>query len=126
MVADGASKCCVCSVLVTPNHFATFNHQLMLDKFQKLTKREKTTQMAFTGTKACDKGSKIEELRVVVQRVLIQLPQTAAKTPPARSVKTPAITSLEATDKLLICTSCGICVHKCKLVCVSECVEHIA
>lgn len=118
VVSDRGSQCCVCSASVSGNPFTMFNQQLVLDKFEKLTKQEK--HMSLRRSKGSDSGSKIEELRVVVQRVLIELPHSAAKTPPTNNVKTPAPSSQDTEDRLLSCASCGMCVHACKCVHVSR------
>lgn len=53
----------------------------------------------------------IIELRVVVQRVLINIPHTSKETVAELSS---CVAGSEDEDDLITCHSCGICVHRCK------------
>ena len=118
-VSESSSRCCVCSLFDEPSLFLTFQPQVVLDTYKKLN----TQVLHNDGAPARGKGKAellsalpkpVTELRVVVQRVLINLPKSLKEAKPdSKQLES------EGGDQLITCTSCGICVHKCKWCCGS-------
>ncbi len=119
-VSETSTRCCVCSLFDNPSLFLTFRPQLVLDTYKKLGK----PVLRSGGVNASAKGkseflsalpSPVTELRVVVQRVLINLPNSLEETKPERK-RSLSDCETEEDDELITCASCGICVHKCELM----------
>lgn len=115
VAAETSTRCCICSLFETTNQFSTFKHELVLDQFQKLCKKKETaSRMSVVSSMETSRRPKSEELRVVVKRILIQLPKTA-RTGPVESKSSPQLMT-EKDEELVTCSSCSICVHRCELV----------
>lgn len=97
VVGNNRTRCCVCSLFDTPNPLSTFPTQSMSDTYKKLVDSKMNT------SGSSKPRIKVNELRVVVQRVLIKLPTNLSAS------------KSEGSEELISCSSCGICVHKCKL-----------
>lgn len=97
-VSKDSTQCCVCSVFKSPSLFQFFKPKLVSEVYKELMSE------LHSGEELCSKT--ITELRVVVQRVLIDVPHS--------SKETVAVTGSEQEDDLITCHSCGICVHRCE------------
>ena len=113
VAAECSTKCCVCSLLKMPNQFSTFKHELVLEQFHQLCQKETASRISLVSGGVDSRKPKKEELRVVVKRILIQLPTTAKTCPVEARNLTPS--TADKDEELMTCTSCGICVHRCKL-----------
>ena len=107
VAADDSTRCCVCSLSDSLNQFTPFKHDLVLEQFRRLCKMERVAFSQLTS-----RETKTEELRVVVKRVHIQLPLTASTTSVEPRDFVPS--RMDDEDELMTCTSCAVCVHKCK------------
>lgn len=112
-VSARSTQCCVCSLFHNPSTFLSFEPQLVSDTYKKLSRKLHNND---TGSSADRKNKQFPtpvtelELRVVVQRVLINLPTTSKET-----MNESSLSDLESdSDEMITCNSCGICVHKCK------------
>ena len=111
-VSSQSSRCCVCSLFHNPSIFLYFNPQLVLDIYKRLNKKlQGNLDGRKTKSKCFPAPVRELELRVVVQRVLINLPTTSTGKEPSDNE------SDDDGDELITCNSCGICVHKCKFKC---------
>lgn len=100
LISARGKHCCVCSLGDKDSMFAHFNGQKLKEAHQRLL------------TKPLHLKHGVMSLKVVVKRALIQLP-------PSLLVKSEGVRSEEASghgEDLLTCHTCGVCVHKCKLV----------
>ena len=93
-----STRCCVCSLFDNPSVFNQFKPDLVSKIYQELN--------SGSSEQPSSVQKPITELRVVVQRVLINLPSTSAE---ARNEQNCCIDG----DELVTCNSCGICVHRC-------------
>ena len=113
VMAEGSTRCCVCSLFDVPNPFSTFQPQLVSNRYEKLTQNQLNTPITSRSSKSDAKSvlPRTEELRVVVQRVFINLPHAAKE-------KTEIISCFSDDsddEELVTCKSCAICVHRCEL-----------
>ena len=91
----------MCSLFESPNHFQFFKPKLVSEIYKELVHPDESELCSSTATA-------ITELRVVVQRVLINVPHSSKET-------VAGLTShVEHEDDLITCHSCGICVHRCE------------
>lgn len=93
LMSCGSTRCCICSLLESPNPFSTFERR----ELDALLSRE-------TPPPDDDDSEGHSPLTVVVKRSLVRVP-------------TPLFSNCENADsELLTCSECGICVHKCELI----------
>lgn len=114
VVSEHSTQCCVCSLFVNPSYFLSFRPQLVSDTYKKLTKKLHNNGPTTVGGERSRSElmpKPVTELRVVVQRVLINLP--GASKDAATELSSRLSESDDDNDQLITCTSCGICVHKC-------------
>ena len=79
------TRCCVCSMMESPNPFSNFRRGKLDAALSKLDSEPQSP------------------LTVVVQRSKVTLPTSVLSV------------SAENDSKPITCSECGICVHKCKL-----------
>ena len=97
----------MCTLLGTDSPFAHFDGQKLREVHKKLLS---------TTSKPPVLEHQVRSLKVVVQRALIQLP-------PSLHIKSKEMERGEGggasscDEQLLICSTCGVCVHKCKFMC---------
>ena len=118
-MSESSTRCCVCSLFDDPNVFLTFQPQVVLDTYKELNK-----QLVHNGGISASAKGKAEflstlskpvtELRVVVQRVLINLPNSLKEKKTAIKQRLSDSESDGDDEQLITCASCGICVHKCE------------
>ena len=95
----------MCSLFDSPGVFHNFKPELVLKVYKDLTQHS-------------DEGGELEhskpvtELRVVVQRVFINLPNTSKDS--VVGVHSRGTECCSDSDELITCSSCGICVHRCE------------
>lgn len=121
-VSDSATRCCVCSLFDNPNLFQSFQPQLVSDTYKKLNKKFSNNGVAVRRNKSelfAVLPKPVTELRVVVQRVLVNLPSASSATEIPRSC---VPDSGSDRDQLITCSSCGICVHRCEYM--GFCIKH--
>ena len=110
-MSESSTRCCVCSLFEKPNLFLSFDPQHMADTYKEISKQllqndgESPSRKSKAGILA-PLPKPVMELRVVVQRVLINLPSSL--------METQRDNTTESDDELVTCVSCGICVHKCE------------
>lgn len=117
VAAEGSTRCCVCSLFDSPSPFSTFQPQFVSDLYEKLLKKKQHNGNALTVSR-----NKMQsflpksdiELRVVVQRVLINLPNTMRTRETVETCVTDSDHSDGTSDDLITCSSCAICVHRCE------------
>lgn len=112
-ISDDSTKCCVCSMFESPSPFHLLKPELMSEIYQDLhrdkhvhvggSSRESSREKQFSSL-----HKPVTELRVVVQRVLIDLPETSKGTADLNCDVT------DSDEELISCSSCGICVHRCE------------
>ena len=92
LMSCGNSRCCVCSVLESPNPFSKFQRK-RLDALVNQLERENSRAA----------GSNPQSpLTVVVKRSMVKLPSSL-------------IQPIHVDSDLITCSECNICVHKCEL-----------
>ncbi len=109
VISNVSTRCCICSLFDNTSPFSTFKPRSLTEQYDKLSKKKPSCDDA--DKKRRSLFPKAEELRVVVQRVLINLPSTAQEKP---SWPSSSGSGESDTDELITCSSCGICVHKCE------------
>jgi hypothetical protein len=103
-VSKYSTQCCVCSLFNNPNLFSFFKPKLVAEIYKELMSDEDKMSSGYS--------KPITELRVVVQRGLVDIPRSFKGTSPELDSCTAG--SGEEDDNLITCSSCAICVHRCE------------
>lgn len=94
----------MCSLFDSPSLFHFFKPKLVSEIYKELR-----SELHSDGSNTLPQP--VTELRVVVQRVLINIPHTTKET---TTELNSCVTDTECDDELITCSSCGICVHRCE------------
>ncbi len=103
LVAGVGEACCVCSFLAPTNPFATFDPRRL---------KQLRSHMRGSPGKRQRRPRRPRALTVVVQRALVELPESLLRRCSVATVESDE----EENSKLLTCQSCHICVHKCEFL----------
>lgn len=89
LMSCGGSRCCVCSVLESPNPFSKFDRKKLEYLLSQLDRDNSPADQP-------------PPLTVMVQRSMVTLPQTL-------------LTCNSGESDLVTCSECNVCVHRCEL-----------
>ena len=124
LVSCGGRTCCVCSILAKDNSpFTHFDENKLKEAHSKLISTAVAKPLPLEPPPL---EHRVKSLKVVVKRELITLP--ASLHIKGEEVRTASGSGSSGSgsscgEELISCSTCGICVHKCKCVlCVCACV----
>ena len=97
LMSCGNTRCCICSLLESPNPFSTFERKKLDGLCHQLEKESFTT----------NNSSTCSPLTVMVQRSTVKMPTSLL-------LACEDSQSSALSQTMLTCSQCNICVHKCQ------------